>query len=225
MRNAMIAVTLAFGALASAPASAQENEETKTENLLEELVKIPSREPSSFGSDAASPVSYTGDELTTRDGKIVLYQTSDEYDGYTAKAGSNATFIDMKTGVSTKVVPPESDELLLNLDLIYDDSAEEYAVGYLARVGTPADYSEGVIDLVVGRFSDMKQVRIAERVRYADAPTFVLDNSVAVIVWLEQDEANYVVINLASLEVERTKKIPLPEAKPLPTKLCECRDE
>ncbi|MGB3711757.1 MAG: hypothetical protein WA985_08715 [Erythrobacter sp.] len=210
----------------TSPARSQSSEEAMEEAMrdLQETLDALSEDEDDYGSTATDMVDYIGDELPTRTGAIVSYQLADEYDGYTAKPGSNAIFIDMATGTRRTVVD-EAGEMLFNIDIVYDDSATAYAVGYIARVGTAADYAAGVLDLVVGRFPDLTQVRVAESLRYVDAPTFILDNSVAIIAWPTQTEASYMVIDLSSMSVSRMDAIDLPEAGELPERKCDCRDD
>ncbi len=165
---------------------------------------------------------YSGEEIPTADGRIIQYRQSDPYDEYEAAEGANATFIDMKSGKTQLVVPKNGDLMVFYLNVIYDEPDGDMGVGYVARVGTKDDYSNGKTDIVVGRFSDLAQKTLFRDVRFVDSPTGVGGDSISMIVWPQDTKAQYKVVDLRSFDVIVSTNIDLPKPVEVVRKPCRC---
>lgn len=177
----------------------------------------------SYGYELVVPVAnYGGEEIETRDGRVIKYRQSDPYDEYEDAEGANATFVDMATGNSQLVVPKDSDLMVFYLNVVYSKSDPDIGIGYVARVGTKTDYAKGRIDVIVGRFSDLYQSTVFQNVRFVDSPTNVSDDSISMIVWHQDDQAKHVVIDVNSFEMTNSKNIDLPIPVEIIRKPCPC---
>lgn len=160
---------------------------------------------SAYGSDD----SYSGREIETAEGQIVAYE-ADEYMDARAKLGANVSLTNMTTGESIQIAPEGYS--VINWQLLERDGENEprVAVGYLAFIADAEQFEQGRFELVVGTFPTLSRITVAQDILYGDLPTVHGDGSVALIVWAENDQAEFVLIDLASGEIVERRAVPLP---------------
>lgn len=157
--------------------------------------------------------SYVGRDIETVDGAIIAYEANEEL-GFQPERGANVSLTNMETGQSVTIAPEESSVVAWHV--LDDDEVEmgsPRALGYVAFVADDEQFETGRFDLVVGRFADLTPKTVAENILYGDLPTVHGDQSVAIIVWAEEDQAEFVSIDLATGEIFQRRAVDLPRVE------------
>lgn len=154
---------------------------------------------------------FAGEHITTPDGVVVKYVIDEaRFEGRDI-AGSNVSLTAMAGGKSRLVLPEGSDKLILRFLAFGPDGEDDKNVSaYLAFIGTPKDFENGVMDVVLGRLSDLEQVVLKERIRFVDAPLVQDDGQIALIVWPTTREARYWTVDLDSFGIVDDRPIDVP---------------
>lgn len=160
---------------------------------------------------------YEGIEIATSSGLVVKYLIQPPEQDDIEVDGENVSLTNMTTGESRTVVPQGSGLLIFNwMELRAPKRAanadeENYPVAYAALVGTRQDYLDGVLDLVIGRFSDLEQVTLVRRLDFVDAANAVDPGTVTLIAWDGPDSAEFLKIRLADFAIVDRKPVALPQ--------------
>lgn len=168
------------------------------------------RAESASNRESVSPsegLAYTGQEITSADGVVIAYEAADS-SGYDPRGGSNVSFTNMKSGETLMIA--EGDENLVGWDVIYQQGGDRLAIGYVAKVWTKAQKAEGRMDVIVGTFPELTQHIVAPNVKYADSLQLHGAGTLSMIVWPEEKEAYFTVINMRDGSVKERKKVALP---------------
>ncbi len=163
-----------------------------------------------YGEDAFSQEhgEFEGGTIETSDGQVVSYVVEPFEQGDMQIVGKNLSFTAMGSGNSKLVLPDGGEQIVLNWEELRLRHADAKAYSVIA--GSVQDYKEGVLDWVVGRFSDLEQKTIARRVRYIDAPQMIDADTMSVIVWPTEDRAEFWLVDLRDLTVVSRRKVALP---------------
>ena len=161
---------------------------------------------SSYGSDD----SYVAHQIETADGQIIAYE-ADENIGRRAEPGNNVSLTNMTTGESVMIAP--EGHSVINWQLLERgaENVPNLAVGYMAFIANAEQLEAGRFDLIVGTFPTLSRLTVAENILYGDAPTVHGDGSVALIIWAEDDRAEFVSIDLATGVIAERRAVPLPQ--------------
>lgn len=151
---------------------------------------------------------FPGDVIETGSGNTISYQVASEGSEELKIDGQNVSFTDMETGKSVMILPDGSEQLIFSWDQV--ELRGEKTFAYLARVGNETDYDAGFLDLIIGRYSDLEQRTLAQRVRFVDGPQMIDEDTMSVIVWLEPERAEFWLIDLRTLSIAQKRRIALP---------------
>lgn len=161
-----------------------------------------------FGRDAPSGLPITGQEIKTANGTVAAYYQTDENDERFGGAG--LTLIDVATGESLMVGASPNDAVI-KFEIIHDQSRDdETAIGYIASVADEEQYRLGRTDFIVGSLTRLSRNVVARDVRYTDLPTVNGNGTIGVLLWPEDDEAQFVAVRLVDGSVIKRTSVPLP---------------
>ena len=163
-----------------------------------------------YGEDAFDPdnAGFEGGTIETSDGQVVNYVIEPLEPNDMEIVGENLSFTEMESGKSKLVLPAGGERIVLRweeLRLRHGD-----AKAYSVVAGSAQDYKNGVLDWVVGRFSDLEQKNLARRVRFIEAPQMIDDNTLSVIVWLTMEKAEFWLVDLRDFSIVSRRKVALP---------------
>lgn len=165
--------------------------------------------PTEYGNNAFDN-GVEGEEIKTSIGGVVLYRSKDELRDRLNIEARNITLTDMHTGRSRVIVPEGSDHLVFSFEVLASPSESEEYSAWVALSGTEQDYSDGVLDLQIGRFSDLEQRTLARRLRFVDSPRLIDSETLSIIVWPEVDRAEFWIVNMKSFSIESRRPVALP---------------
>ena len=156
---------------------------------------------------------YVGRDIETVDGAVIAYEANEDLN-FRPERGANVSLTNMETGQSVKIAPDGSSVLAWHvLDADDIEMGSPRALGYVAFVASDAQFDVGRFDLVVGRFADLTPKTVAGDILYGDLPTVHGSQSVAMIMWAEEDQAEFVSIDLATGNVIERRAIDLPRVE------------
>lgn len=168
----------------------------------------------SFGAAAAPATPMSGQEIRTPGGDLVSYYLAEDADSYEWDKGQNISIVNLSNGISYKVLADEDPRAVINWELIEKDGENPIVyVGYVAWAATKEQYDQGRADLLVSAFPNVKQHTLGKNIKYAYLPKVMGDDRMAIIMWPEEDEANFVSFNLETGKTIEKKKIDLPKLK------------
>lgn len=170
-----------------------------------------------FGHDQDSnEYGYSGRELNTPDGMVISYSYLKE-GVYEESESKNITLFSPRTGRQRLVLPKDSEKQIVSWKIVYKEGQEKKAIGYMARVATPENYDRGFVDIIVGNLPNLEQKTIAKDVQYIDLVSAYGANGLSLIMWPNDKEAQFLVVDLEKLNILKKEKIdlPKPEGKPL----------
>ncbi|WP_373492056.1 hypothetical protein [Parasphingorhabdus sp.] len=166
----------------------------------------------SFGAAARPAMPISGQEMRVPGGTLVSYYFAEDSQNYEWDKGQNITIVDLRDGSSHKLLEDNDPRAIINWELIEKNGENpSMYLGYVAWASTKEQYDQGRADLLISAFPDVKQHTIARNVKYAYLPKVSGNSSIAIIMWPEEDEANYVSFDLKSGEIIEKKKIELPK--------------
>lgn len=161
-----------------------------------------------FGDDAPPGLPITGQEIKTANGTVAAYYQTDENDERLGGAG--LTLIDVATGKSLMVGAAPNDAVI-KFEIIHDQSRDdETAIGYIASVADEEQYRLGRTDFIVGSLTNLSRNIVARNVRYTDLPTVNGNGTIGVLLWPEDDQAQFVAVRLSDGAVITRTSVPLP---------------
>ena len=187
--------------------------------LIYEAIRFRSWEQSdaSYGEPGlADSVRYEGEEIEIEDGLVVKYVAQGEGDHAQGIEASNVSLTHMATGKSRLLLPEDSDQVVLRFEeLSREGERSGPARAYMVLAGSEADYEEGILDLIVGRFDDLEQQVVARRVRFVDSPRLIDADTLSLIVWPTSDRAEFWLLDLNTFErtLSRKVEVPLPDER------------
>jgi hypothetical protein len=152
----------------------------------------------------------SGEEYETSQGKVVAYLPNGigEFPGEVL--GSNVSLVHLQSGRTAQVIPPGSSKKVAAWQVL---QSNERAVAYLARVADTKQFTAKRADIVIGSLPGFQQIVIARNAPYADSPT-VYGDTLAVIVWPDEDEAQLVTVDLKTMQITRTQRVEVPTPVP-----------
>lgn len=161
-----------------------------------------------YGRDAPPGLPITGQEIKTVDGTVAAYYQTDE--NSERLGGAGLTLIDVATGKSILIGGGPNDAVI-KFEIIHDQSRnDETAIGYIASVADAEQYRLGRTDFVVGSLTSLSRNVVPRNVRYTDLPTINGNGTIGVLLWPEDDEAQFVAVRLSDGSVIKRTSVPLP---------------
>ncbi len=166
----------------------------------------------SFGAAARPAMPISGQEMRVPGGTLVRYYFAEDSQSYEWDKGQNITIVDSRDGSSHKILEDDDPRAIINWELIEKDGENPILyLGYVAWASTKQQYDQGRADLLVSAFPDLKQYTIAKNVKYAYLPKVSGDSSIAIIIWPEEDMANFISFDLKAGKVLEKKAVDLPK--------------
>ena len=153
-----------------------------------------------------------GDEVEIADGKVVAYRLSSADGWPDGELDTNITLVNVQTGARRVILADEDARSVRSWDVIHARNDEDgEAIGYLVRAATDAQWERKRMDVIVGRFSDLRQVPALTDVEAVDSPQLRGDRNLALIVWTGATSAELKVFDFNRMAVAERQSIPLPE--------------
>ncbi len=161
-----------------------------------------------FGAGREGRVtSYSGEALGARQAQILAYEVEGPgFDG--SEEGTDVSLVNMTSGKSRRIAGP--DQSVVNWEILFHYDGGNNAVGYTAFVANSEQWKQGRMDLVVGALPSLEQHIVARDVRFVDLPVVHGDGNVALILWREDDQAEFVAIDIATGAIIERKGVTLP---------------
>jgi len=167
-----------------------------------------------FGSTNDGMMPFSGQEMKVPGGTFVSYYPVEDAGSYEWDKGQNITIVDVGDGSSHKILSDNDPRAIINWELIEKGGANPRVyLGYVAWAATKIQFDQGRADLLISAFPNIKQHTLAENIKYTYLPKLSGNESVAIIIWPEEDRANFVSFDLTSGEVIEKKEIDLPKMK------------
>jgi|GEM_PF-2065913 len=167
-----------------------------------------------YGAAAAPATPMSGQEIRTPGGDLVSYYVAEDAESFEWDEGQNISIVNLSNGNSYKILADDDPRAVLDWQLIRKDGENPIVyVGYVAWAATKEQYDQGRADLLVSALPNVKQYTLGTNIKYAYLPKVMGDESMAIIMWPEEDEANFVSFDLETGMIIERKEIDLPKFK------------